>query len=74
MSVILALLNDVPIMMIAYDNVKIQEKPVRWNMRDVLVVASFARRDSRVRKFLFIPYRVASVEFRHGYSAYNYFT
>jgi len=40
MIVILALLNDVPIMMIAYDNVKIQEKPVRWNMRDVLLVAS----------------------------------
>jgi H+-transporting ATPase len=40
MIVILALLNDVPIMMIAYDNVKTQEKPVRWNMRDVLVVAS----------------------------------
>ena len=40
MIVILALLNDLPIMMIAYDNVKIQEKPVRWNMRDVLVVAS----------------------------------
>jgi H+-transporting ATPase len=40
MIVILALLNDVPIMMIAYDNVRIQEKPVRWNMRDVLVVAS----------------------------------
>ncbi len=27
-------------MMIAYDNVKVQEKPVRWNMRDVLIVAS----------------------------------
>lgn len=40
MIVILALLNDLPIMMIAYDNVKIQGKPVRWNMRDVLVVAS----------------------------------
>ena len=40
MIVILALLNDIPIMMIAYDNVKIQEKPVRWNMRDVLVVSS----------------------------------
>jgi H+-transporting ATPase len=40
MIVILALLNDLPIMMIAYDNVKIQEKPVRWNMRDVLLVAS----------------------------------
>jgi H+-transporting ATPase len=40
MIVILALLNDIPIMMIAYDNVKIQEKPVRWNMREVLMVAS----------------------------------
>jgi H+-transporting ATPase len=40
MIVILALLNDLPIMMIAYDNVKIHQHPVRWNMRDVLVVAS----------------------------------
>ncbi len=40
MIVILALLNDIPIMMIAYDNVKIREKPVRWDMREVLVVAS----------------------------------
>jgi H+-transporting ATPase len=40
MIVILALLNDLPIMTIAYDNVKIQPKPVRWNMRDVLIVAS----------------------------------
>ncbi len=40
MIVILALLNDIPIMMIAYDNVKIREKPVRWNMREVLVVAT----------------------------------
>jgi H+-transporting ATPase len=38
--VILALLNDVPIMTIAYDNVRVQEKPVRWNMRGVLIVAS----------------------------------
>lgn len=40
MIVILALLNDVPIMTIAYDNVRVQEKPVRWNMRGVLIVAS----------------------------------
>jgi H+-transporting ATPase len=40
MIVILALLNDLPIMTIAYDNVKIHEHPVRWNMRDVLLVAS----------------------------------
>ncbi|MCW3994699.1 MAG: plasma-membrane proton-efflux P-type ATPase [Candidatus Bathyarchaeota archaeon] len=40
MIVILALLNDIPIMAIAYDNVKVQEKPVHWNMRGVLIVAS----------------------------------
>jgi H+-transporting ATPase len=40
MIVIIALLNDIPIMTIAYDNVRVQEKPVRWNMRGVLIVAS----------------------------------
>ncbi len=29
-----------PIMTIAYDNVRVQEKPVRWDMRGVLIVAS----------------------------------
>jgi H+-transporting ATPase len=40
MIVILAMLNDIPIMMIAYDNVKVQKNPVRWNMREVLTIAS----------------------------------
>ncbi len=40
MIVILAMLNDIPIMMIAYDNVKVQGKPVRWNMREVLSIAT----------------------------------
>jgi len=40
MIVILALLNDLPIMTISYDKVKVQKKPVRWNMHDVLIVAS----------------------------------
>jgi H+-transporting ATPase len=40
MIVIIALLNDLPIMMIAYDNAKILEKPVRWSMRDVLTIAA----------------------------------
>jgi H+-transporting ATPase len=52
MIIILALLNDLPIMMIAYDNVKIQEKPVRWNMRDVLVVASLLGATGVVSSFL----------------------
>jgi H+-transporting ATPase len=40
MLVILALLNDLPIMMIAYDNAKISRSPVRWDMREVLMIAT----------------------------------
>jgi len=36
MIVILALLNDIPILAIAYDNTKIDEKPVRWDNRELL--------------------------------------
>jgi H+-transporting ATPase len=41
MIVLLAILNDAPIMAIAYDNVKIAKKPVRWNMGEVLDLATF---------------------------------
>ena len=40
MIIILALLNDIPILSIAYDNVKISERPVRWVMREVLTVST----------------------------------
>jgi H+-transporting ATPase len=40
MIIILALLNDIPIMAIAYDNAKIEPEPVRWNMREVLTIAT----------------------------------
>ncbi len=40
MIIILALLNDIPILAIAYDNTKVQKKPVRWNMTELLTVAS----------------------------------
>jgi H+-transporting ATPase len=40
MIVILAILNDAPIMMIAYDNTKLSNKPVRWDMRRVLAIAT----------------------------------
>jgi H+-transporting ATPase len=52
MIVILALLNDMPIMTIAYDNVKIKEKPVRWNMRGVLIVASLLGVTGVISSFL----------------------
>jgi len=36
MIVFQALLDDIPIMTIAYDNVKVQNKPVRWNMQRII--------------------------------------
>jgi H+-transporting ATPase len=40
MIILLALLNDLPIMTIAYDNTWLDPKPVRWEMRRVLTVAT----------------------------------
>ena len=41
MIVLIALLNDAPIMTIAYDFVKIAKRPVRWNMGEVLALATY---------------------------------
>lgn len=41
MVVLLALLNDAPIMSIAYDNVQYSNRPDRWNFRVVLGIATF---------------------------------
>lgn len=41
MIIMLALLNDIPILTIAYDNTKVQENPVRWDMKEVLVLSSW---------------------------------
>jgi H+-transporting ATPase len=40
MIVVLALLDDIPIMTIAYDNARIEKSPVRWNMGRVLTISS----------------------------------
>ena len=40
MIIVLALLNDIPIMAIAYDNTKVDKKPVRWEMRELLTIST----------------------------------
>ncbi|VAW66034.1 Lead, cadmium, zinc and mercury transporting ATPase; Copper-translocating P-type ATPase [hydrothermal vent metagenome] len=40
MIIILALLNDIPILAIASDNTKVNTKPVRWNMPEILIISS----------------------------------
>ena len=39
MIILLALLNDIPILSIAYDNAKISPKPVRWDMYEINIMA-----------------------------------
>ncbi len=41
MIVLLALLNDLPILTISSDNVTYSEKPERWDLRTVMIVATF---------------------------------
>jgi H+-transporting ATPase len=39
MIILLALLNDLPILTIAYDNTRVQKEPVRWSMRELMGVS-----------------------------------
>ncbi len=40
MVILLLILNDLPILAIAYDNTRIDKKPVRWNLKEVLAIAT----------------------------------
>jgi H+-transporting ATPase len=40
MIILLALLNDLPILAIAFDNTRVDPKPVRWKMQEMLTVSS----------------------------------
>ena len=41
MIILLALLNDLPILMIATDHTKLQPYPVRWDMKGILILSSW---------------------------------
>jgi len=40
MIILLALLNDIPILAIAYDNTRVDVRPVRWNLPEMLTISS----------------------------------
>ena len=40
MIILLALLNDIPILAIAYDRAKVSPKPVRWDLYELLVMST----------------------------------
>ncbi len=40
MVILLLILNDLPIMAIAYDNTEIEKNPVKWNLKEVLIIST----------------------------------
>lgn len=53
MIILLALLNDIPILTIAYDRTRIDNNPVRWNMNELLFVSSVLGVAGVISSFLF---------------------
>jgi len=56
MIILLALLNDIPILAIAYDHTKIDRHPVRWNMPELLTVSTVLGVTGVVSSFLLFYY------------------
>jgi H+-transporting ATPase len=54
MIILLALLNDLPIMTIAYDNTWLDPKPVRWNMRRVITISTVLGLVGVIQTFLLL--------------------
>ncbi len=54
MIILLAFFNDVPIMTIAYDRTALDPRPVRWDMRRVLTVATAMGLTGTVGSFLML--------------------
>ncbi|HUH79459.1 MAG TPA: plasma-membrane proton-efflux P-type ATPase [Methanoregula sp.] len=54
MLVVLAILNDLPIMMIAFDNAPVAKKPVRWQMNRILTLATILGVIGVVSSFLLL--------------------
>jgi len=54
MIILLALLNDLPIMTIAYDNTWLDPQPVKWKMHNVLTISSILGGIGVVETFLLL--------------------
>jgi H+-transporting ATPase len=54
MIVVLVILNDLPIMMIAFDNAPVAPKPVRWQMNRILTLATIPGIPGVVSSFILL--------------------
>ena len=58
MIIILALLNDIPILAIASDNTKVNEKPVRWDIKEMFILSSWLGMAGVLSSFLLFWYAI----------------
>ncbi len=56
MIILLALLNDIPVMAIAYDRAPVAKKPIRWDLWELLFVATILGLTGLVSSFLLFYY------------------
>jgi len=54
MVVLLAILNDIPILTISYDNVLEQDRPTKWDVRSILVLATVLGLTGVVSSFILL--------------------
>lgn len=63
MIILLALINDIPVMAIAYDNAEESTTPVRWHLRETIIVAAVLGLAGLVSSLLLFSWFIGS-----GYS------
>jgi len=56
MIIMLALLNDIPVLAIAYDNVPTSSQPIRWHLRETLLVSTVLGLMGLLSSFLLLYY------------------
>lgn len=66
MIVLLAILNDIPIMTIAWDNASVSRQPARWEMRKVMVLAGVLGITGVIGSFLLLWYLESQMNISHG--------
>ena len=62
MIIILALLNDIPILAISSDNTKVKDKPVRWDMKEILILSSWLGMAGVLSSFLLFWYTISVMQ------------
>lgn len=61
MIVIMSLLDDIPIMTIAYDNTSVSDKPIRWRMKRILTTSSVLGVVAVIQSMIMLVYEFMAV-------------